>query len=132
VTTGQLRDLKGGDVALRGVAMAIFARAFLHCVEFDFDFDAMAAKLATIDWHLLDCERSELPAGPTYREALLRAAQPIWIPLLVMGEGRYRVSSSAADADEAWSRIHEQVFGIGYVAFLRRKKFNDLIASVPL
>jgi hypothetical protein len=110
VTTGQLRDLKGGDVALRGIAMAIFARAFLYCVKHNLDFDVMAAKLATVDWHLLDCERSELPAGP-YREALLRSARPIWAPLLVIGEDRYRVSSSAADADAAWSRIVDQLFG---------------------
>src|SRR4029077_9872117 len=33
VTTGSLRALKGGDVSLRGVGMAVFARAFLHCKE---------------------------------------------------------------------------------------------------
>jgi hypothetical protein len=112
VTTGQLRDVKGGDLALRGVAMAIFARAFLHCLKHDCDFNAMAAKLATIDWHLLDRERSELPTGPQFREALLGAARPIWAPLLVMGEERYRVSSSSSDADAAWSRIVEQLFGM--------------------
>jgi hypothetical protein len=134
VTTGQLRDLRGGDVALRGVAMAIFARAFLHCVDYELDFDSMAAKLATIDWHLLDRERSELPAGPTYREALLRAVQPIWAPLLVMGEDRYRVSSSASDADAAWSRIIEELFGAELIAFSPRKKssLDDLIASIEL
>jgi hypothetical protein len=112
VTTGQLRDLKGGDVALRGVGMAIFARAFLHCVEHNLDFDAMATKLATIDWHLLDRERSELPMGPEFRDALLRAVRLIWLPLLVTGENRFRVSSSASDTDVAWSSVVEQLFGI--------------------
>jgi hypothetical protein len=111
VTAGQLRDLKGGDVASRGIAMAIFARAFLYCVNHKLDFDVMADKLATIDWHLLDRERSELPAGPEYRDALLRAARPIWASLLAIGEDRYRVSSSSADVDAAWSRIVEQLFG---------------------
>ena len=100
------------QAALRGVAMAIFARAFLYCVEHNVDFDVMAARLATIDWHLLDCERTDLAPGPEYRTALLRAARPIWAPLLVIGEDRYRVKSSAADADAAWSQIVEQLFGI--------------------
>jgi hypothetical protein len=116
VTTGQLRDLKGGDVALRGIAMAIFARAFLYCVEHNLEFDAMAAKLANIDWHLLDRERTELPAGPEYRDALLRAARPIWAPLLMIGEDRFRVSSSSADADAAWARIVDELFGTEQLA----------------
>src|SRR5260370_35029515 len=96
--------------------MAIFARAFLYWVEPHLDFNAMAAKLSTIDWHLLDRERSELPAGPEFRDALLRAARPIWAPLLVIGEDRYRVSSSSADADAAWSRIVDQLFGTEHLA----------------
>ncbi len=64
VTTGALRDVKGGDVALRGVGMAVFARAFLYCKEEEIDYDVMAAKLATIDWHLLSCERSGIPPRP--------------------------------------------------------------------
>jgi hypothetical protein len=110
VTTGQLRDLKGGDIALRGIAMAIFARAFLHCVEHDVGFEEMAAKLGTVEWHLLNRERSEVPQGTQYREQLLSAAEPIWAPLLVIGEDRYRVSSSSADADIVWSRIHDKLF----------------------
>jgi DNA-sulfur modification-associated len=121
VTTGQLRDLKGGDVALRGVAMAIFARAFLHCFEHNLEFNVMAARLANIEWHLLDRERSELPSGPEFRAALLSAVRPIWAPLLVMGEERYRVSSSSSDADAAWSRIVEQLFGVEYVVPRRKK-----------
>ncbi len=111
VTTGALRDLGGGDVALRGVGMAIFARAFLYCKEYDIDFDVMAAKLATIDWHVLECERSALPAGPTYGGEVQRNAQPIWAHLLVIGENRYRVSSSSTDADAAWDKICSKIFG---------------------
>jgi hypothetical protein len=109
VTTGSLRDLKGGDVALRGVGMAIFARAFLFCKEEEIDFDVMASKLATINWNILDCERSELPLGPTYGSEVLKNAQPLWAQLLVIGESRYRVSSSSADADIAWEKIRNQV-----------------------
>lgn len=111
VTTGSLRDLKGGDVALRGVGMAVFARAFLDCKEHDIEYDVMAAKLATIDWHLLACERSEVPPGPSYTRDLLKNAQPIWGHLLVIGENRYRISSSSTDVDTAWEKITSQLFG---------------------
>jgi hypothetical protein len=110
VTTGSLRDFKGGDVALRGIGMAIFARAFLYCQEEGIDFEVMAAKLATIDWHLLSCERSELPAGPTYTSELQKNAQPTWAHLLVIGDNRFRVSSSSGDADAAWDKIIAKVF----------------------
>ncbi len=109
VTTGSLRDLKGGDVALRGIGMAIFARAFLYCKAEDIDFEVMASKLAIIDWHLLDCERSDLPSGPTFGSEALKNAQPIWAHLLVIGESRYRVSSSSIDADAAWEKIRDKV-----------------------
>lgn len=111
VTTGSLRDLKGGDVALRGVGMAIFARAFLYCVENEIDFDIVASKLATINWHILACERSDLPAGqPTFGGEVLKNAQPLWAHLLVIGETRYRVSSSSVDVDTAWEKICGQIF----------------------
>jgi hypothetical protein len=111
VTTGSLRDLKGGDVALRGVGMAVFARAFLYSKEEEIDYDVMAAKLATIDWHLLSCERSDLPSGPMYSSELMKNAQPVWAHLLVIGENRYRVSSSSTDADGAWEKILGGLFG---------------------
>jgi hypothetical protein len=109
VTTGSLRDLKGGDVALRGVGMAIFARAFLYCLEHNVDFEVMAARLATVDWHLLACERSDLPAGPTFGSEVLKNAQPLWANLVIIGESRYRVSSSSADVDATWDKIRAQV-----------------------
>lgn len=109
VTTGSLRDVRGGDVALRGIGMAIFARAFLHCIEHDMDFEIMAAALGRIDWHLLACERADLPNGPTFGSEVMKNAQPTWAHLLVIGESRYRVSSSSVDADAAWEKICTQV-----------------------
>jgi DGQHR domain-containing protein len=108
VTTGSLRDVRGGDVALRGVGMAIFARAFLYCTEHDMDFEVMAAKLATINWHLLTCERDQLPSGPMYGSEVRKNAQQPWAHLLVVGESRFRVSSSSADVDTAWEKICAQ------------------------
>lgn len=109
-TTGSLRDIRGGDIALRGIGMAIFARAFLYCLENDMTFDEMAIRLAKIDWHILDCERDELQTGPTFADDVRKHADPIWQHLLVIGENRYRVSSSSADADAAWDKICLEVF----------------------
>jgi hypothetical protein len=89
--------------------MAIFARAFLYCIDHDVDFEVMAAKLAPIDWHLLACERSDLPLGPTFGNDVRKNAQPLWTHLLIVGENRYRVSSSSVDVDAAWERISAQV-----------------------
>ncbi|HLY06372.1 MAG TPA: DNA sulfur modification protein DndB [Rhizomicrobium sp.] len=109
VTTGSLREKRGGDVALRGIGMAIFARAYLHCIEHDIDFDTVAAKLAKIDWNILDCEKDELPQGDEYQRGVRQHAKPLWAHLLVVGESKYRVSSSQADADAAWDKIKAQV-----------------------
>jgi hypothetical protein len=87
VTTGMLRKKRGGDVALRGVGLAIFARAFLYCKEHGLDYDVMASKLALIEWHLLNCEKSDLPANdPSYKTEVYKNAQPLWAHLLVVGE----------------------------------------------
>ena len=74
-------------------------------------FAQMAAKLGTLDWNLLDCERSDLPSGPTYAMEVAKHSRPMWVHLLVIGESRYRISSSSVDADAAWERICERVFG---------------------
>jgi hypothetical protein len=89
--------------------MAIFARAFLYCLDHDVDFEVMASKLATIEWHLLACERSELPSGPTFGPEVLKNAQPLWANLLIIGESRYRVSSSSVDVDAVWDKLCAQV-----------------------
>ncbi len=109
VTTGSLRDIGGGDIALRGVGIALFARAFLHCKENAMDFELMSERLAAIDWHVLNCERGDLPAGPTFASEVRRNARPMWAHLLIIGENRYRVSSSSADADTAWRKICDQL-----------------------
>ncbi len=116
VTTGSLRDLKGGDTALRGVGMAVFARAFLHCVTSKVSFDEMAARLATIEWHVLNVERSEIEAGPSFAGDVYKHAVPIWQHLLVIGENRYRVSSSSADADAAWEKIKANALSASHSA----------------
>jgi hypothetical protein len=75
----------------------------------DSDYGVMASKLATLDWNLLHCERSDLPAGPTYAAEVSKKVLPMWAHLLVIGESRYRVSSSSVDADGAWEKIEAQV-----------------------
>lgn len=110
-TTGSLREQKGGDVALRGIGMAIFARAFLFCKEEKMEFDEMAAKLAMIDWHVLTCEKGSILLGPSYAKEVLDSAQPIWSHLIVMRESGYRISSSSNDADMAWKKIRNEIFG---------------------
>ena len=96
MTAGQYRDKRGGDIALRGVGMAIFARAYLYCREQGMDFDTMAAQLATIDWHVLTCERDELPKEPAlYAGAVKDKALPMWGHLLAVGEAGYRIRSSS-------------------------------------
>jgi DGQHR domain-containing protein len=109
ITTGMLREKRGGDVALRGIGMAIFARAYLHCIENEVDFDTVAAKLADIDWNILDCEKDELPQGDEYQRGVRQHAKPMWAHLLNVGESKYRVSSSQGDADAAWDKIKAQV-----------------------
>ena len=112
VTAGQYREKRGGDVALRGVGMAIFARAFLYCQEHEIDFETMAAELATIDWHVLSIERESLPNDPLlYAGAVRDAVLPTWAHLLAVGDTGYRIRSSSEDADGAWTKIHAQLFG---------------------
>jgi hypothetical protein len=110
VTTGSLREKQGGDIALRGVGMAIFARAYLYCIDHQIDFDAMAEKLAHINWHVLDCEREDLPQGDDYQTIVRQHAVPMWAHLLVVGEARYRVLSSQNDVDAAWDKIKVLLF----------------------
>jgi DGQHR domain-containing protein len=111
VTAGQFREKRGGDIALRGVGMAIFARAYLHCREHNVEFDEMAAQLATIDWNLLNVERDELPKEPTlYAGAVQKAVLPTWAHLLAVGETGYRIRSSSEDAERAWEKIRAHLF----------------------
>ena len=112
VTAGQYGDLRGGDIALRGVGVAIFARAFLYCQEHGVSFKDMALKLATLDWHLLSREREELPREPSlYAGAVQQAVLPMWAHLVAFSEAGYRIRSSSEDANTAWSKIEAQLFG---------------------
>lgn len=80
-SAGSLRDVQGGDIALRGVGMAIFARAYLYCVENGIDFEAMAEELGSIDWHILKCERAELErqkGSQSFDAAVREQAQELW------------------------------------------------------
>jgi hypothetical protein len=112
VTTGELRERRGGDIALRGVGMAIFARAFLHCHQHEVSFDDMAQALAKVDWHVLSCEREELPQDDPerYVAAVYKAATPAWAHMLAIGPAGYRVRSSSEDADTAWAKVKAQLF----------------------
>src|SRR5262249_8076307 len=111
VTAGQFRDKRGGDVALRGIGMAIFARAYLHCRVHNVGFEEMAKLLATIDWHVLNVEREQLPKEPAlYVRAVQEAVLPTWAHLLAVGEAGYRVRSSSEDAEKAWEKIRTQLF----------------------
>jgi hypothetical protein len=75
-SSGGFSELKSGkekslerpmpaDVSLRGVGLAVCARALFYCREEGVDYDLMAAKPATIDWHLLVCERHDPPGRPS-------------------------------------------------------------------
>jgi hypothetical protein len=115
--TGALRIAKGGDICLRGIGMAVLARAFLHCKDHGVDYEAMAPKLATIDWHALTIERDELDNEEIdetgeivpFAAKVLKYANPLWSHLLAVHESGYRVRSSSADADLAWEKIRARI-----------------------
>ena len=113
ITVATLREMRGGSIALRGVGMAIFARAFLLCKEEGIAFEDVAKKLGDIDWYILRGNKATLDAveGDTtvYRDRVHAQANPLWVPLLVIGESRYRVSSSSLDTDAVWMMIRPQI-----------------------
>jgi hypothetical protein len=127
VTPGHFREKRGGDLALRGVGMAIFARAYLYSRKRDIDFDAMAARLAMIDWHLLTCERDQLPKHTaSYAQAVQAAAVPTWGHLIAVTETGYRVRSSSEDADAAWGKIEAQLFAAEHSKVAPRSELASL------
>ena len=88
-TTGLLRERLGGDVSMRAVAMSLFALAFLDCKRHGIGLQEMAQRLGTLDWHMLDCERSELANdGLPFAEAVKAHMRPEWSSLLVLGPDR--------------------------------------------
>jgi len=118
--TGILREHSGGDVALRGIGMFMFARAFVYCLEKNVSFKTMAQQLALLSWHALDCARDALPTDTedasddptknTYYQAVYDHANPIWRPLIVIKARRYKISSSTQDANNSWQRIIDQLY----------------------
>jgi hypothetical protein len=111
--TGKLREQGGGDVALRAIGVFMFARAFLHCVKDDVSYQTMAEALAHLDWHALDCARDEVPVSDDpdiYHETVMKHANPIWRPLIVVKPKRYKISSSTQDANNCWDRIINMMF----------------------
>ena len=110
-TPATFRNKRGGDVALRGVGMSLFARAFIYAKENQLKFEEVAKKLALVDWHLLDCERNSLPdpstedGRETFAVEVRRHTNPIWSSLLVVGEARYKIDSSNEEVNAAWERI---------------------------
>jgi len=91
--------------------MSIFARAFAYCRKHHVSFDDMASRLATIDWHLLDCEREDLPDDPTqFMSAVQKAVLTMWAHMIAVFENGYRVRTSAAEVDEAWRKMEAQLF----------------------
>jgi hypothetical protein len=110
-TTGALRERLGGDVSMRGIGLSLFALAFLACKRWGISLTEMAQRLGTLDWHMLDCERSSLASGDVpFAEAVMAHVRPEWPSLLVLGETRYRISSKMADAEIAWNRISAKLF----------------------
>jgi hypothetical protein len=107
ISTGALRERRGGDIMLRGIGMSILARAYLYCIEHHVTFSHMAQKLAAVDWHVLKIERAALPQseGEEYRDAVYANANPLWSNALVVGEGHYRISSSFEVADASWAKV---------------------------
>jgi hypothetical protein len=110
VTVGELRESLGGDVLLRGIGMAILARAFCFCKDHDIGYDRMAQALGGVDWHVLTVERTSLEtakaeSGAAFAAAVVAGARPLWSHMITVSEAGFRIRSTAAAADEAWERI---------------------------
>jgi hypothetical protein len=110
VTVGDLREAFGGDVLLRGIGVAILARAFTFCKDHKVDYDRMAQTLGGVDWHVLTVERKALDkakemSGAAFAEAVVNAERPLWSHMITVSEAGYRIRSTAQAADEAWKRI---------------------------
>jgi hypothetical protein len=107
--TPALRERRGGDIALRGIGLVMFARAYLYCIATEMPFTTMAKVLAKVDWHVLDCERDQIVTDSDdvniYHASVMKHANPIWRSLLVIKPRRYKISSSSADANACWELI---------------------------
>ena len=63
-------------------------RAFVYCRKHNVSFDDMASRLATIDWHLLDCERAGTcrTTRRKYMTAVQKAVLPMWAHMIAVFE----------------------------------------------
>ena len=110
--SSHLSHQAGWSIALRGVGMNLFARAFIYAKQFGpFLRRRSPTRLAQIDWHLLDCEKEDLPnpeldeGRVTFAAAVRQHLNPLWSGMIIIGESRYRIGSSNDEANEAWGRI---------------------------
>jgi len=106
------RKIRGGDISLRAIGVAIFARAFVFCAKSQVSHQEMAEKLATLDWFFLNREPPEPDANASerYVQAVTAATNSLWRNLLVVGEQHYRISAAGDAADGAWERIEKELF----------------------
>lgn len=110
VSTGMLRDVKGGNVALRAAGIAIFARAYLLCNNTGYNYDDMAVALAKLDWHVMSRDLSANERSKDFTPQLIYdLANPLWLPLLALTERRYKIVSGKLDIDKAWENVRAQL-----------------------
>lgn len=111
MTPSKFRNTRGGDIALRGLGMALFARAFVYAKSNGIPYQEIAKRLALVDWHLLDCDRGQLPSTASddgrseFAAAVRTHVVPPWDSVLVIGESRYRIGGGNEEANQAWDRI---------------------------
>ena len=108
-----LRSVSGGDIVLLAAFLALAARAFHHAKQHGIDVEDMAVALGRIDWHVLDCERSDVDeeaeierkkvrGGKLYHEVLFGHIKEHLRALVTVQEGRFRVTPSGKDIGIAW------------------------------
>ena len=115
-TPKTFRNKRGGDIMLRGVGMSLLARAFIHAKEFGMSYSDVAQRLGQVDWHLLDIEKDDLPnpetdeGRQTFAAEVKKHVLPVWGSMVIIGESRYKIGSSNAEANGAWERIKAKFF----------------------
>ena len=107
-----VRNRQGGNLAIRGVAMALFARAYCRCVQHNISYVEMAERLGMLDWHLLTCEVDQIPEDrhTGYYDVLMNVTQEIWRPLVIVGPNRYRITSSTNEVEKCWELLINELY----------------------